>query len=155
MEEEDGFGQPHQDGVQSGEGEVREGGRRRRRRGRRGGRRNRQRNGERPPFQGEARLEADAQPFGEQPEYESVPISEAPVERPAPPSEASEAAPSEQEVRRRRSTIREPASLSGEGMPSTSANLPPPEPVISSTGTGETAAPKRGWWGKRLLGDKS
>jgi hypothetical protein len=26
--------------------------------------------------------------------------------------------------------------------------------VISSTGAEEAAAPKRGWWGKRLLGDK-
>jgi hypothetical protein len=27
--------------------------------------------------------------------------------------------------------------------------------VISSTGAEEPAAPKRGWWGKRLLGDKT
>jgi hypothetical protein len=26
--------------------------------------------------------------------------------------------------------------------------------VVSSTNSGETAPPKRGWWGKRLLGDK-
>jgi hypothetical protein len=27
--------------------------------------------------------------------------------------------------------------------------------VISSTGPEESATPKRGWWAKRLLGDKS
>jgi hypothetical protein len=32
--------------------------------------------------------------------------------------------------------------------------LPPPTPVISSTANEESATPKRGWWGKRLLGDK-
>jgi hypothetical protein len=26
--------------------------------------------------------------------------------------------------------------------------------VVSSTGAEEPVAPKRGWWGKRLLGDK-
>jgi hypothetical protein len=26
--------------------------------------------------------------------------------------------------------------------------------VVSSSGSEESAAPKRGWWGKRLLGDK-
>ena len=30
----------------------------------------------------------------------------------------------------------------------------PPTPVISSTSAEELATPKRGWWGKRLLGDK-
>jgi hypothetical protein len=33
--------------------------------------------------------------------------------------------------------------------------VPPPAPVISSTASEETGQPKRGWWGKRLLGDKS
>jgi hypothetical protein len=31
--------------------------------------------------------------------------------------------------------------------------LPPPTPVISSTSE-DGGTPKRGWWGKRLLGDK-
>jgi hypothetical protein len=30
-----------------------------------------------------------------------------------------------------------------------------PQPVIVSAATEEPAQPKRGWWGKRLLGDKS
>jgi hypothetical protein len=58
-----------------------------------------------------------------------------------------------QEAPRRRSTIREPAPVSS-GTPSAPAPAPayePPTPVISSTAP-ETAAPKRGWWGKRLLG---
>jgi hypothetical protein len=58
----------------------------------------------------------------------------------------------EQDVPRRRSTIREPASFSSDGQPP--ANIPPSPPVISSSGTEEPATPKRGWWGKRLLGDK-
>jgi hypothetical protein len=34
-----------------------------------------------------------------------------------------------------------------------SPTLPPPQPVVSSTASAEDK-PKRGWWGKRLLGDK-
>jgi hypothetical protein len=33
--------------------------------------------------------------------------------------------------------------------------LPPPAPVISSTASDEGGTPKRGWWAKKLLGDKS
>jgi ribonuclease E len=147
--------QSTQDGAQFGEGEAREGAHRRRRRGRRGGRRNRQRNGERPPFQSDATPESEAQRPDEQPQYESEPVYAAPVEHhPAPPPEEPAAAASEQDVRRRRSTIREPVAFSGEGMPPSPANLPPSTPVVSSAGDEQTA-PKRGWWGKRLLGDKS
>ena len=39
-------------------------------------------------------------------------------------------------------------------VPPPSSTLPPPTPVISITSSDEPAAPKRGWWGKRLLGDK-
>ena len=158
LPEEDGSGQQQsaQDAAQLGEGEAREGAHRRRRRGRRGGRRNRQRNGERPPFQGDATPESEAQRPDEQPQYESEPVYAAPVEHhPAPPPEEPAAAASEQDARRRRSTIREPVAFSSEGMPPSPANLPPSTPVISSSGADEQTAPKRGWWGKRLLGDKS
>ena len=47
------------------------------------------------------------------------------------------------------------SAFSGEGMPPSPANLPPSTPVVSSSGADEQTAPKRGWWGKRLLGDKS
>ena len=158
LPEEDGSGQQQsaQDAAQLGEGEARDGAHRRRRRGRRGGRRNRQRNGERPPFQGDATPESEAQRPDEQPQYESEPVYAAPVEHhPAPPPEEPAAAASEQDARRRRSTIREPVAFSSEGMPPSPANLPPSTPVISSSGADEQTAPKRGWWGKRLLGDKS
>jgi ribonuclease E len=156
-EEEDSIGQQqaHQEGAQFGDGEPREGGRRRRRRGRRGGRRNRQRNGERPQFQGGPTPEPDAHPFDVQPPYESEPVYAATIEHhPAPPPEAPAAVANEQDMPRRRSTIREPAPLSGEGMTSAPAGLPPTAPVVSSSGTDEPTVPKRGWWAKRLLGDK-
>ncbi|HET7803587.1 MAG TPA: Rne/Rng family ribonuclease [Pseudolabrys sp.] len=158
LPEEDSAGQqpPHQQDAQSGEGEARDGGRRRRRRGRRGGRRNRQRNGEKPSFQGEAMAASDAQRPDEQPQYESEPVYAAPIGHPpAPQPEEPSAAASEQDVPRRRSTIREPAAFSGEGMPPSAAGLASSTPVVSSSGSDEQAAPKRGWWGKRLLGDKS
>jgi ribonuclease E len=78
----------------------------------------------------------------------------APEPKPAPALASAEAAPQEspQEAPRRRSTIREPAPV-GVNAPSAPAPVtPPPTPVVSSTAP-ETAAPKRGWWGKRLLGD--
>ena len=158
LPEEDGSGQQqsNQEGDQSSEAEAREGARRRRRRGRRGGRRNRQRNGERPPFQGDAIPESDAPRPDEKSPYESEPVYAAPVEHhPAPPPEEPTAAASEQDVRRRRSTIREPAAFASENGSSSPANLAPPTTVVSSSGTDEQTAPKRGWWGKRLLGDKS
>jgi len=155
LPEEDDAGQ-QQEGAQVGEGEAREGGRRRRRRGRRGGRRNRNRNGEKPSFQGDAIPDSEGQRPDEQPRYESEPVYAAPIEHhPAPQSEEPAVAASEQEVRRRRSTIREPAAFSGEGMPPSPSSLPSSAPIVSSSGSDEPAAPKRGWWGKRLLGDKS
>ncbi|HJS61872.1 MAG TPA: ribonuclease E/G [Pseudolabrys sp.] len=158
LPEEDGSGQQQstQEGAQFGEGEAREGAHRRRRRGRRGGRRNRQRNGEKPPFQGDAIAESEALQPDERPQYESEPAYAAPVEHhPASPAEEPVAAAIEQDVRRRRSTIREPVAFSGEGVLPSPANLPPSTPVVSSSGADEPATPKRGWWGKRLLGDKS
>jgi ribonuclease E len=155
LPQEDGTAQ-QQEGTQFTEGEAREGGRRRRRRGRRGGRRNRQRNGERPSFQGDVMAESDAQRPDEQPRYESEPVFVPPTDHhPAPQPAGPPAAASEQDVRRRRSTTREPAAFSGEGMTPSPASLPSSNPVVSSSGSDEQATPKRGWWGKRLLGDKS
>jgi ribonuclease E len=70
--------------------------------------------------------------------------------RPAPPAEAAEPGP----ATRRGSTIREPVPFSGAGEPAPSSTLPPPKPVISSTANAQPLEPRRGWWGKRLLGDK-
>jgi hypothetical protein len=70
------------------------------------------------------------------------------MEPPAAPANA-------QEPSRRRSTIREPAPFASERAPVPSSPAAPSTPVISSTGPEEPATPKRGWWGKRLLGDKS
>jgi ribonuclease E len=156
--EEDGFGQqqPQQEGVQ-GDSESREG-RRRRRRGRRGGRRNRQRNGE-PPFRSaengpEPGLHQAAEEFGSPMSYDSGQNFSQPVEQqPAHPPEPQAPLFSAQEPPRRRSTIREPAPFASDTPPAPSP-VSPPAPVISSTGAEEAAAPKRGWWGKRLLGDK-
>jgi hypothetical protein len=101
-------------------------------------------------------VESEAHRPDEKPPYENEPIYAAPVEHhPAPPPEEPAAAASEQDVRRRRSTIREPVAFSGEAMPTPPSNLPPSTPVVSSSGADEAATPKRGWWGKRLLGDKS
>ena len=161
--EEEGFGQaqPRQEGVASGEGEPREG-RRRRRRGRRGGRRNRQRNGEAPFRSGgengrEPELQRAVEDLDRPPSYEPVPdYSPAIEDRPAPlPMEAPAPVVSAQEQSRRRSTIREPAPFASEGAPAPSSTASsPPVQIISSTGSEEPAAPKRGWWAKRLLGDK-
>jgi ribonuclease E len=166
----EGQQQSHQGAASLGpDGEVR----RRRRRGRRGGRRNRQgRNGE-APFQGngngnggEAR-ETEFNPRG----TDFPPVSEEdasgiapPFEQaPAPAPASTEAAPmasapqeSLQEAPRRRSTTREAAPVGSAGAaPSPSPTLPPPTPVISSTASEEGGAPKRGWWAKKLLGDKN
>jgi ribonuclease E len=75
-----------------------------------------------------------------------APIAAAPIEEP----------PQTQEPPRRRSTIREPAPVSADSaMPYTPPPAPPaPAPVVSSTASEEPATPKRGWWGRRLLGDK-
>jgi hypothetical protein len=45
--------------------------------------------------------------------------------------------------------VREPAQFT-DATPSP----PPPAPVISSTASDDTGTPKRGWWAKRLSGDK-
>jgi ribonuclease E len=168
--EEEGFGQPkpRREGGSFADGEPREG-RRRRRRGRRGGRRNRQRGGEAPFRPGETGPEPELQHAVEDLDrpsrYESspsefssttpgVPYSPPPEEHAAPPVEYSATAASTQESSRRRSTVREPVSFPTENTATPSPVTSTPAPVISSTTSEESAAPKRGWWGKRLLGDK-
>ena len=162
---------PRQEGAngEGAEGDVR----RRRRRGRRGGRRNKHRNGDAPlngqesgqengheTQQGAANFppvsDEDASgiapPFERSLTVEPAPHSyvAAPEPKLAPALASAEAAP--QEAPRRRSTIREAAPV-GANAPSAPVPVaPPPTPVVSSTAP-ETAAPKRGWWGKRLLGD--
>jgi ribonuclease E len=149
--------------------------RRRRRRGRRGGRRNRRgRNGEgaMPAHETDRGLEAHAlaDDFGPPAEsashelpdaasfHESAQAAMTPPTAEAefpPPSAAPEA--SEPETPRRRSTVREPAPSRSMG------NMPPPTlpqpssppPAISLPSSEDNPQPKRGWWAKRLLGDKS
>ncbi len=169
--EEEGLTQPRPEGapvqVEGGEnGDVR----RRRRRGRRGGRRNRHRDGDAPAHAGnggnggiEPELQSAVEDLDRPPSrsHESAPAEQRPTELPRqtmrepvrPTAETPIAAA--QEPPRRRSTIREPAPIAASGEPPAPApTLPPPAPVISSTVSEQTAQPKRGWWGKRLLGDQ-
>ena len=137
-------------------GEVR----RRRRRGRRGGRRNRQgRNGEAPLPSGdmpanEPNLEHGAADFDRPPAAarDSTPAYSLPRDS-APPYSPPRAEPAaEQDAPRRRSTIREPAPFAPERAAAPSP-APAAAPVVSSTAAEQPAPPKRGWWGKKLLGD--
>jgi ribonuclease E len=173
--DDDSVGAPEQDGEESAvaadgldeNGEPR----RRRRRGRRGGRRNRHRgNGDATGHTdnegANGHQHADDNNRSDAPAFEGtsefVPPVETPRhdERPAPsfaPAAQPLAVEETPEPPRRRSTIREPApvSLSGESAPASPAPVTP-VPVVSSTAPeAATETPKRGWWGKRLLGDKS
>jgi ribonuclease E len=151
--------------------EERDGGRRRRRRGRRGGRRNR--NPEEGGYQGngggrDTHTGADFPPVSDQdasdiaPPFHEGAAAEAPPPEPiavrpmAPPPAETPAPPPE--LPRRRSTIREPAPFAAPGSSnpasSPAPSAPPPAAVVSSTSE-EPAQPKRGWWAKRLLGDKN
>jgi ribonuclease E len=179
-EEDDGERPQRAEGApgsaEGAEGDIR----RRRRRGRRGGRRNRHRDGEAPGANGNHEgQDAGFAPEGGEPGYaphneqgpdtgngHDRPVS-APVyapaayaapaeERPAAPEPVrpmTEAPAMSQEPPRRRSTIREPAPLATGSSPAPAPVLP--QPVVVSTAADEPAQPKRGWWGKRLLGDKS
>jgi len=175
---------PRAEGMpgEAGEGGERGDGRRRRRRGRRGGRRNRGRGRNGEPFHaegsyggnGETQPGAEAElqhavedmdrpPRREEREPEPEHVSYPPERPSAPPTaEAEFPAPSsnvppEAEAPRRRSTIREPAPIAAAGIPAPSPapSAPPAAPVISVTSSEEPAQPKRGWWAKKLLGDKS
>jgi ribonuclease E len=156
-----------------GDGDGGGGERRRRRRGRRGGRRNRRdREDAFPPSSDGDAMEAEAQSPAEEPAREAEPsqpfhqsaaeaVSEPPPPRPEPP--APEPPPVEtgvSEMRRRRSTVREPASISVASEPSAphepvaAASSEPPQPVVISPTEGEDAdRPRRsGWWSRRMLG---
>ncbi len=178
--EDEGFAaEPRGEGAPptSGEaGEQRDGGNRRRRRGRRGGRRNRhERNGEaplgshEPSFAGDEAvineaggpeptlqhavedLDRPAAPSVERPRYEELSSGFERHEAPATPAaqtDSESATSPDNEPPRRRSTIRESFGTAP-------ASAPQSAPVVSSTGGDEPATPKRGWWGRRLLGDKS
>ena len=149
-------------------------GHRRRRRGRRGGRRNRHRNGEghqgnggeRGEQERVSRFDEGVRETSEGAPHPVVSDEDASVMAPSfpeptpmhaeAPSPAAE--PMSDPAPRRRSTIREavptaaPAETPAASSPQ-SAPASAPAPVKSST-SGEPATPKRGWWGKRLLGDK-
>ena len=161
---EDGFAQPQQSGA-PGEGGDNDPNRRRRRRGRRGGRRNRHRNGEGRTPEQHGNGHTESQPghdFGgdsaggnDTPAYE--PSSPPPQREAITGAAISEPAAqdSPQDAPRRRSTVREPAPI-GQSWATTSAPSPSPQPSPSASGTttDESGQPKRGWWGKRLLGGK-
>jgi ribonuclease E len=150
-----GIQPPRQGGAPVAEGDVR----RRRRRGRRGGRRNRQgRNGEAPLQSNGGEVEPSLQHAVEDmdrpPAFEPArSYSPPPEERPEPQPASAAPAHADQEPPRRRSTIREPAPFGGASTAPTPA-APPPTPVISSTAGEDNGQPKRGWWAKKLLGDK-
>jgi ribonuclease E len=159
--EEEGLGQqpPRQDGAPGAEGGD---GRRRRRRGRRGGRRNRHgRNGDAPLQSNGGNAEPNLQRAVEDldrppapPAYER-PVIDRPYNEPVSPPPTAAPAPAGEAPPRRRSTIREPAPIAIAGAPPSPApTIPPPTPVISSTASDGSGTPKRGWWGKRILGDK-
>jgi ribonuclease E len=160
-----------------GENGERGDGRKRRRRGRRGGRRNRAgRNGDGPRDEthhdddtaADTIAAADegnghAASFDDEPR-EEAPSAREPDQATAVPDTmqgmppAADAGPTAQvteavtetatETPRRRSTIREPAGAVPAAPSSSSA------PVVSSTSAEDTAQPKRGWWGRRLMGGK-
>ncbi len=116
----------------------------------------------------------ESEPAAHQPAYAEPPFqpamrpSTAEAEFPAPigheapealqaeaEAEAAEEAEATEAPQRRRSTVRERAPIAIEGEPpAPSPTLPPPAPVISVSSSEEPAQPKRGWWGKRILGDK-
>jgi ribonuclease E len=161
-------------------GEPQRGGEpRRRRRGRRGGRRNRlEREGEAAPASHDrdrhtpqhaltTAEELTAPPATEPELKEAVAdLDTAPVAAPlpAPPEPAAVATPSQaaappaQEPPRRRSTVREPAPISGNQEASqpapTQPSPPAAQPVITELGESEeTNRPRRsGWWSRRSAG---
>jgi ribonuclease E len=112
-----------------------------------------------PPFEESVAPPAYERPAMERPIIDrpyNEPTASPPEPQPALPPAAAAPASAEPEPPRRRSTIREPAPIAVSGAaPPPTAVIPPPTPVISSTASEDTGQPKRGWWAKRLLGDKS
>ncbi|HEY1472714.1 MAG TPA: Rne/Rng family ribonuclease [Pseudolabrys sp.] len=109
-----------------------------------------------PPFdEPAAQPAAEAQPAVERPIIDR-PYNPPPAPEPqsTPPQQAAAPTQAEPEPPRRRSTIREPAPIGSAGAPPPAPVNPPPTPVVSSTASDDSGQPKRGWWAKRLLGDK-
>jgi ribonuclease E len=155
---------------------------RRRRRGRRGGRRNRlEREGEAAPASHDRGPHAPQHALTTAEELTAPPATEPELKEavadldaaptaapPAPPPSSPElpavattpqaATPASQEPPRRRSTVREPAPISGNQDVSQPAPAQPPPPapelVITELGESEdTNRPRRsGWWSRRLAG---
>jgi len=162
-------------GQQNGERD----GQRRRRRGRRGGRRNRERRDGLPSAEGQQIdpsmpaqpdfLSAPLPPPTDQPVHEPAPqvthepVAAAEATAPSVPAAvAAESAPAAKETAkpRRRSTIREPAPVSNgtaaaaQPVTPTAIPSPAPDPAPAAEAPSEDGAPvKRGWWGRRLLGN--
>jgi ribonuclease E len=177
-----GEGTEPREGVMAGNGHGEErDGRRRRRRGRRGGRRNRHRKGvgyqgngheageeHETAFEGGVHETSGGAPHPVVSDEDAMVMAPsfpqpAAVHADAAPAAAAPGAPAvgplPEQAPRRRSTVREPApvaSVSEAAPPSPPPQAAPAsvaEPVVSST-SNEPATPKRGWWGRRLLGDK-
>jgi ribonuclease E len=92
-------------------------------------------------------------PYSQPPVSMPEPVAAPQASAPPPAAEPPQAA--EPEPPRRRSTIREPAQIGTAGAPPPPPPVvPPPTTVVSSTASDDTGQPKRGWWAKRLLGDK-
>ena len=107
-----------------------------------------------PPFDEPIAPPAYEPPAMERPIIDR-PYNQPPVRLAAAGSAAASRRCRPSEPPRRRSTIREPAPIGSAGAPPSPAPvIPPPTPVISSTASDDTGQPKRGWWAKRLLGDK-
>ena len=152
---------PDQGGAQAGATGGENGdGKRRRRRGRRGGRRNRGRNGDnnlRPQDGGNGEHEPITQdrapahePAAPHRDPDPAPAYAAPVREPAREPARADAA----EGPRRKSTIREPAPAAwGGGSSGSPSSAPAVTPVVTSSADA-SATPKRGWWGRKILGDK-
>ena len=171
--EEAGEGDEGSTRAANGEGEQggdeSEQSRRRRRRGRRGGRRNRRDRDDQPNGQSDNGSEQHAEAGSElgsegdepAPREHAPPAPRedftAPAPRAAEPSPQSAPAASEPPPRRR-STIREAAPGVTTSEPVAAAAIavaqvtPPPEPTPAEA---SDKPRKTGWWGKRLLGDKS
>jgi ribonuclease E len=154
--------------AERGERHEPHGERRRRRRGRRGGRRNRQdRERTAEPETYDQPPQAPPQEFApdELDLPEAIEISHAATDLDAaPPAPASPPAPQAEEAHpvppppdaepeapaRRRSTVREPASVQGAETAVASERPPAPEPVITEIDEGENSGQRRtGWWARR------
>jgi ribonuclease E len=166
-------------GQSESHGENHDGSKRRRRRGRRGGRRHR-RNGDNGGYQGQRDQNgAQASNGGESAstaaEGGGMPTESAqyehgsPVPAAAPPEMPREHAPEPStpdvaqaaDSPRRGSTVREPVSFTRQAQAEPQKPSPASQPraasssVLSSPASEEQAPPKRGWWGRRIMGDKT